>query len=78
MMSTQERLRVPDADDMSTDTFAKHFTLRHGDSLGGLSWLDPAISKYVEGLYRAFHARLHAIRVDLGHDHATPYDTEEQ
>jgi DNA-directed RNA polymerase subunit F len=55
-----EVVRVPSAEDMDLVTFCRHMTLRHADSLGGMSKLDPEkLSPYVEDLYRIFHDRIH-------------------
>lgn len=55
-----EVVHVPSADDMSLDIFCQHMTLRHGDSLGGMSRLDPErLTPYVEELYRTFHDKVH-------------------
>lgn len=62
---------VANADEMDSDNFAKHMTFRHNDSLGGLRFLSSNLGDYVEELYRIFHDRLHAVRVDLEHEHAT-------
>lgn len=63
------KVTVPDADEMDDATFILHFNKRHKDSLGGLAGLLPSIQPYVLSLYRAFHRRLHAIRIDLDHEH---------
>lgn len=62
--------------DMSDDDFAKHMTLRHPDSLGDLTHLDWKYMGLEKGYnldvvraWRAFHRRLHQLRVDLSHDH---------
>lgn len=66
----EPRVTVPDADDMDDEIFAKHMSLRHGDSLGGMPELDPElIDDYVMRCWRAFHRRLHEIRHDLNHEH---------
>jgi hypothetical protein len=68
-----DKLRVANPEDMDKVTFAKHMTHRHGDSLGGMESLDPAhMSDEMEGIWRAFHDRLHRVRVDLGHEHERP------
>lgn len=61
---------VADADEMDSGDFAKHMTHRHLDSLGGLTYLSDNLGDYVEELYRVFHDRLHAVRIDLEHEHA--------
>ena len=63
--------RVRNADDVSDIDFTKHMNLRHRDSLGGafsISYLNP----YVTECWRIFHARLHALRIDLTHYHSEP------
>ena len=62
--------------DMSDDDFAKHMTLRHQDSLGDMHHLDWSYMGLELGYntdvvmaWRAFHRRLHDLRVDLSHDH---------
>jgi len=62
---------VPSAGNMDDETFAKHMNLRHFESLGGLSRLEPRVmSAYVMLCYRKFHRQLHLLRTDLGHEHA--------
>lgn len=75
MSMTSEKVLVPAAEDMDDDTFAKHMSLRHGDSLGGLRNI--SFSLYNHGLataWRAFHGRLTRLRLDLDHEHAEPED----
>lgn len=54
--------------DMDDDDFAKHMTIRHRDSLGGLEHLWPT-EESVMLAWRAFHRRLHALRLDIPHSH---------
>jgi hypothetical protein len=61
---------VRNADDMGVDIFARHMTVRHLDSLGGLNYLTPDLDEYMEEMYRTFHDKLHSMRVDLEHEHA--------
>jgi hypothetical protein len=64
---------VPHPDDMTDDTFVKHFNRRHSDHLGGLAALDlDHLTPYVLGCYRSFHNQLHGIlrRAELDHEHA--------
>lgn len=61
---------VADPDQMSFLVFAKHFSFRHQDSLGGLRELPEDMSEYVELCYRNFHRTLHRIRPDLEHEHS--------
>lgn len=68
-MTAIERQRVVGAAQMDDDHFKLHFEKRHGDSMGGLSHFSPHTTQYVLDMYRAFHDRLHAIRVDYDHEH---------
>lgn len=70
MSPTSSRSLVADADGMDSTHFALHMTNRHLESLGGLTYLSDDLGEYVEELYRSFHDRLHAVRVDLEHEHA--------
>ena len=70
-MRTSDILRiqdVQDADDMDDETFCMHMTYRHTDSLGGLSEIWPVAPSTTEA-WRCFHDRLHALRVDIPHEH---------
>lgn len=69
-VTVPNKILVPDADEMDSEIFGKHMTHRHLDSLGGLTYLPDDLGEYVEGLYRIFHDRLHAVRIDLEHEHA--------
>jgi len=53
--------------------FKKHLELRHAESLGGQTKLRP---DYNDEHYALFHNRLHAVRLDLDHDHK-PASSEE-
>jgi len=64
-----EKLLVYPAEYMESETFVKHFNARHSDSLGGMRSLPDRIDPRVEAAYRAFHRRLHDIRIDLAHEH---------
>lgn len=66
-----ERQRVRATYNMDTSTFAKHFTMRHADSLAGLTTLPEDMAYDVEMAYRSFHRRLHETRPlsDYDHDH---------
>jgi hypothetical protein len=55
--------------DMNNETFCKHMSIRHQDSLAGMSELPVRTDEYTLGCYRAFHLRLHETRVDLEHSH---------
>lgn len=72
----EKDLPVAAISSMDKETFCKHMTVRHLDSLADLSELSPHIGEYEEGMYRAFHGRLHAHRIDLGHEH-DPGDPEQ-
>ena len=55
-----EVLVVQNADRMTRKNFCLHMTWRHGESLGGMSELNPFVqSDYTEALWRKFHDRLH-------------------
>lgn len=69
MTTTGERTTVQNADGMDDDIFKRHFEMRHGDSLGGLTHFSPDITAQVLQMYRSFHKRLHEIRLELHHDH---------
>lgn len=69
-----ELLVVVSTKDMSHEHFARHMSLRHRDSLGGLSELNFGYismdhDESVVMAWRAFHRRLHALRLDLSHVH---------
>jgi hypothetical protein len=60
--------------DMDHDNFARHMNARHRDSLGGLNYIDFTYMsmEHDEGVvmaWRAFHKRLHELRLDLSHKH---------
>jgi hypothetical protein len=63
-----QNVLVPAPADMGRENFRRHFNLRHSDSLGGLAELD---ERFDANLWWRFHRRLHEIRIDLGHDHAS-------
>jgi len=68
----ERAVSVPAEGEMDDETFVKHMNLRHHDSLGGLSQLVfQWISPYVLECYRKFHHQLHAVRIDLDHEHNT-------
>lgn len=58
---------VRDADTMDDEFFCMHMSKRHQDSLAGQSYIEPAGD--ATEAYRAFHERLHRLRVDLEHRH---------
>jgi hypothetical protein len=61
--------KVNPISEMDKATFAKHMTARHHDSLAGMGELPATIDEPTEGVYRAFHRRLHETRIDLEHEH---------
>lgn len=63
------RVRIVAASDMDTPTFALHFSKRHKGSLAGQAELPADVTHEVEQMYRAFHSRLHATRVNYKHYH---------
>lgn len=65
-------VRVPHPDNMDDEIFRKHMNARHADSLGGLTELTPTSARVIV-IYRAFHRRLHDVRVGLQHEHK-PYE----
>jgi hypothetical protein len=71
MMSNEAegKTRVAAISEMDKEKFCRHMTIRHQDSLAGMSELPVTITEPDEGLYRSFHKRLHETRVDLGHEH---------
>jgi hypothetical protein len=70
---------VISADNMDDETFAKHMTHRHADSLGGLEELTfRSETDIMAGLWRSFHRRLHAVRVGLPHEHAAYRPAEDR
>jgi hypothetical protein len=60
---------VQAAENMGTEDFALHMTHRHQPSLGGLAELHAERLVDTEGSWRAFHARIHELNLDVGHDH---------
>ncbi len=58
---------VRDAEVMDDEFFCMHMSKRHQDSLAGQSFIEPAGD--ATEAYRAFHDRLHRLRVDLVHEH---------
>ncbi len=70
VMNMTEINLVISPDQMSNDQFAKHMSLRHQDSLGGLKAIElPYRDTGLSHAWRAFHRRLHTLRLDLGHEH---------
>ena len=59
---------VVDADEMSDRTFIRHMNTRHADSLGGLPSLWVTTPEVHEA-WRAYHDRLHELRIDIPHEH---------
>jgi hypothetical protein len=70
-MSTMQEdvLKVPHPEDMADDTFYKHMSKRHKDSLGGMPMVYDMNNPHLTEAWRKFHDRLHEIRVDLVHEH---------
>lgn len=70
-----EVIRVPHPDDMDTETFCKHFSVRHPESLPEGFTLSPDMDEYVEECWRRFHERLHRLRLSSDpyeHAHKLP------
>lgn len=67
-MTTPKLLEVAHPDDMDDETFCKHMSYRHQDSLGGLPFITP-VAESTTDAWRAFHDRLHRFRVNLAHNH---------
>jgi len=70
---------VQSADDMDRETFCLHMTHRHGESLGGMTALNPAAqSDYTEDLWRIFHDKLHSggLTPDPFHPPAHEHETD--
>ena len=59
---------VISSDNMDDETFQKHMSARHKESLGGMTELSSLPSNLV-ALYRRFHRKLHELRPELLHDH---------
>lgn len=65
-----DRQVVVHPDSMDLDTFNKHMTARHSESLGGLKELSLKREGDVSQAYRAFHRSLHRLRDgDMNHVH---------
>lgn len=70
MHPNSKNVVVPATYRMTRDIFIMHFNKRHKGSLaGGLTALPPDMPFDIEQLYRSFHRRLHATRIDLEHVH---------
>ena len=54
---------------MDQHDFIMHMNMRHNDSLGGMVALPEVLTPSMEAIYRAFHERLHATRLDYTHEH---------
>lgn len=67
-MGVKEKLLVQDSDEMDDDIFCRHMSHRHGNSLGGLHSINP-VAQSTTDAWRAFHDRLHSLRVDISHEH---------
>lgn len=61
---------VTNADDMDDETFCKHMSYRHQDSLGGMDEIWP-VAESTTDAWRSFHDRLHRLRLDIPHEHST-------
>jgi hypothetical protein len=69
-METEEQVDlVKHPDSMDAPTFGLHMTHRHNDALAGQTELTFKRESDVSQAYRAFHRRLHDLRVDLLHEH---------
>jgi hypothetical protein len=68
-MNEPRKMLVPATYRMDHDTFILHFNKRHSDSIAGMTELPLDMPFDIEQLYRSFHRRLHATRIDLKHDH---------
>lgn len=73
-VKTRKTMKIPvvvASSSMDSETFARHFTARHADSLAGQETLPDNITFEVEQAYRAFHFRLHKTktRKELKHEH---------
>jgi hypothetical protein len=70
---------VQNADNMDRKTFCLHMTHRHGNSLGGMAELNPAVqSDYTEELWRTFHDKLHSGTVNPDPFHPPNHHHEEE
>jgi hypothetical protein len=67
-MRVIEKEPVIDPEEMDDEDFCRHMTKRHRDSLGGLSDIWP-VAESTTDAWRAFHNRLHRLRIDLQHEH---------
>lgn len=74
---TAEKILVVHTRDMSHEDFARHMNTRHSDSLGDLNYLDWEymgldLGHHIDVVmaWRAFHRRLHELRLDYDHEHA--------
>jgi hypothetical protein len=69
MQAKPAKQRVVATYEMDTATFARHFTHRHPQSLGGMKQLPENLDYNVEQTYRAYHWRLHGTSARLSHYH---------
>jgi hypothetical protein len=60
---------VVPADNMDDETFIKHVNKRHSDTVSDLKFLWDTGNPDVTEAWRAFHDRLHRLRIDLTHYH---------
>jgi hypothetical protein len=76
-VTDEEVIYVPHPDDMDRETFIKHVTARHADSMpDGFDLSADRMTDYVEDCWRRFHERLHRLRTPTHdryeHDHRLP------
>lgn len=70
MSAPEEELPVVvHPDNMTAANFGLHMTHRHPDALAGMPELVFKRESDVSQAYRAFHRRLHALRIDIPHEH---------
>jgi len=76
--SEDERVIVPDADDMEDETFLKHLDKRHAHETGTEHALHqfPHIQAAWVGTYRAFHDYQHRINGEDAYDHEHVWDDD--
>jgi hypothetical protein len=69
--TTSGKREVDLIEDMDRATFLKHMNFRHADSLGyGDSIPGFGLTEYVEHCWRAFHNKIHELRLDIRHEHS--------
>lgn len=79
LFEPEDRVSVPDADDMDDETFLKHLDRRHASETGTERALHkyPHIQSSWVGTYRAFHARQHRINPEEHYDHEHVWDDDD-